>query len=1703
MDGDRLVFKLSKTLWKKSIDSTRNTNNNNDKKLKRSNSLENSPDEKPLKTKLSTSPYLLKGSSMSSNSIYGNSAVNIIDTHHNKDNNNNNMLNSKHRGKLRPYDRISINSKTDSLDNKLQTGKVLLYLRQLSKDLLIYDKDNYYNKDIDINQLAGAIGNMLNHQQTLKHLTNLRLEHIIRLVRPVLQKIMHHSRNHLGIFNRPVDPLLLNLPDYFKRIKHPMDLGTVRSKLQLGEYENIASCFSDIILVFKNAMTYNEATNNYHILAKTLRLEVENEMTALQERSSKETLRKFEHSCHRCIGSCCSLCGEKCLKFEPPTIMCYGTCNQKIKRSQIYFVTVDGLMTWCSKCYTGLPQVIVQPNDDTPRLIKKNLLKRKCDEEPVETWVKCDICNNVMHQICALYNDNIQGIVDKINNNGEKSRFECPLCRLETRIEEKNPNKGKIVKKEKDLELVVNNYSTRDKRGTKSYLPIATATNPYAKIHIPRKNSNPIGSCIINKISPTPLPMRSILATSVVSISSSSSSINSSKSNDGKSPCDNSNSESEPGDDENLNSDKMKIVEENNINNNIDFENIIKLNDDSVTKMNVDNHPIDYNINKTNADVDADYLLKWNAKNLPETKLSTFLENMVANRLKTMGLHDIIDTITIRMPSNDDRHMEVPDAIINNMMTSDGNCIPKYLEYRQKCILMFQKIDGVDICLFCLYVQEFGESCPAPNKSVVYIAYLDSVDYFRPVEARTVVYHEILVAYLAWVRARGFKIGHIWSCPPQRGDNFIFWCHPPHQRTPSRERLSAWYSSILQRSSHLGILDSVGTIWNSYFSSIRTTQYNHTLEDNVKYRNYQQNMSAPRSSSVPTTPRFNTSNILATSQLSSSLSAPSTENTNKDQNNMDNNSNFTNNAEKPKIYSSFLLETVPISPPLFDGDFWVSESLRCHKLIKNKSKSINGLEPSLNQRKVREILKQLMSKPISIAFNVPVNSQLLNIPEYHNIIKHPMDLDTIRDKLRNNMYKDIRQFAEDVRLTFRNATTFNPVGHIIYINATTLLQEFETLLFDLTEEFIGEIAETECVDDYIINYPLCDPIALVTPRGKTAKMLDNFDGSSCNDNNSNNLSTNSCTESSSRRGSSNSMSMSESNIQFKPHYLCTDGNVLVNQGQNQEIKNDDSSPRLRFASDYTDNNDNDENSSTSSDDKINDNESTDFRRSDSMASESNNDPSNMWSRRQYSDRSGKCKLIPGQIVESQANKLFEKPELGFRGAAAMLTELKKSVQRLKDDLFVVKFAPILNNNLTPPNSGSLSNSNSNSNIQSLFETDTTVGSSVSMSVSSNSLINSDDKDDTVDNNTETTNMYDNEIDEIITNKEKEILIKNEVIVNVDVVDTEIKTEGSVVEMAAKIEEKIDNIAELKRSEVSNVESTIETNFNVETIIETAMNEDKIEINTKIEEESNENGMLAKESIEIMATNENEEIISQNAIDSDNNVTSHCNTTNTIVRSVSNGSTESISSSITSKAKSITKESLREGLTIVTSNNNLPTVSSNIINATVTPSSTRSERSNSKTDLDEVNFVDKDKDKNKKPISNVSSNLPELGPPISAYCDSLLVEIIPDTSDPDSIMSSPFADSRHTFLEMCQYRHYQFDSLRRSKHSSLMLLYHLFNPHDKNSEVLGLQCPNCNDIIRGIRWHCDTCPSYDICSSCHDNQKEYHPHVLTPHRVSFL
>ncbi|KAJ1425446.1 Bromodomain-containing protein, partial [Ochromonadaceae sp. CCMP2298] len=93
-----------------------------------------------------------------------------------------------------------------------------------------------------------------------------------------------------------------------------------------------------------------------------------------------------------------------------------------------------------------------------------------------------------------------------------------------------------------------------------------------------------------------------------------------------------------------------------------------------------------------------------------------------------------------------------------------------------------------------------------------------------------------------------------------------------------------------------------------------------------------------------------------------------------------------------------------------------------------------------------ELLKELSKAPQAVYFLAPVDSVRFNIPDYPRIITSPMDFGTAKAKLEGNAYPTEDAFAEDVRLVFRNAITFNTLrDNPVHIAARDLSTRFESL----------------------------------------------------------------------------------------------------------------------------------------------------------------------------------------------------------------------------------------------------------------------------------------------------------------------------------------------------------------------------------------------------------------------------------------------------------------------------------------------------------------------------------------------------------------------------------------------------------------------------------------------------------------------------------
>jgi len=94
-----------------------------------------------------------------------------------------------------------------------------------------------------------------------------------------------------------------------------------------------------------------------------------------------------------------------------------------------------------------------------------------------------------------------------------------------------------------------------------------------------------------------------------------------------------------------------------------------------------------------------------------------------------------------------------------------------------------------------------------------------------------------------------------------------------------------------------------------------------------------------------------------------------------------------------------------------------------------------------------------MADPKAIEFNQPVEEKYGKLVDYEQIIKEPMDLRTITDKLKNRKleYKTLADWARDVRLVFKNARLYNRHDSSIYLDAVYLSDVYEKTYKELKE----------------------------------------------------------------------------------------------------------------------------------------------------------------------------------------------------------------------------------------------------------------------------------------------------------------------------------------------------------------------------------------------------------------------------------------------------------------------------------------------------------------------------------------------------------------------------------------------------------------------------------------------------------------------------
>ncbi|XP_061536690.1 CREB-binding protein isoform X2 [Phycodurus eques] len=210
-------------------------------------------------------------------------------------------------------------------------------------------------------------------------------EELRQALMPTLESLYRQDSESLP-FRQPVDPMLLCIPDYFDIVKNPIDLSTIKRKLDTGQYQDPWQYVDDVWLMFNNAWLYNRKTSRVYKCCSKLAEVFEAEIDPVMQS----------------LGYCC---GRK-FEFSPQTLCCYGKQLCTIPTGGTYY-SYQNRYHFCEKCFNEIQGESVTLGDDPAQpqtmISKDQFEKKKNDVLEPEPFVECKDCGRKMHQICVLH----------------------------------------------------------------------------------------------------------------------------------------------------------------------------------------------------------------------------------------------------------------------------------------------------------------------------------------------------------------------------------------------------------------------------------------------------------------------------------------------------------------------------------------------------------------------------------------------------------------------------------------------------------------------------------------------------------------------------------------------------------------------------------------------------------------------------------------------------------------------------------------------------------------------------------------------------------------------------------------------------------------------------------------------------------------------------------------------------------------------------------------------------------------------------------------------------------------------------------------------------------------------------------------------------------------------------------------------------
>ena len=114
-----------------------------------------------------------------------------------------------------------------------------------------------------------------------------------------------------------------------------------------------------------------------------------------------------------------------------------------------------------------------------------------------------------------------------------------------------------------------------------------------------------------------------------------------------------------------------------------------------------------------------------------------------------------------------------------------------------------------------------------------------------------------------------------------------------------------------------------------------------------------------------------------------------------------------------------------------------------------------GAAGRTSEQHIRDILlralDRIQTQDVHHIFAEPVDP--VAVPQYRQVIEHPMDLGTVRDKVLHDQYRSFPAFVRDCDLIWDNCFRFNPTDSIFYRAAQVCRREAKTALRRARDRF--------------------------------------------------------------------------------------------------------------------------------------------------------------------------------------------------------------------------------------------------------------------------------------------------------------------------------------------------------------------------------------------------------------------------------------------------------------------------------------------------------------------------------------------------------------------------------------------------------------------------------------------------------------------------